>query len=148
MVVRAGGEIILEISGGLARGLRADEGSRVSVSEDTSFQILSASKPVVAFATAVLEDRGLLDVNRSVSHYVPEFGRVGKSDLTILDVLTHRSGVLVPSLWTSPHLWPDWARTQEEIWRTSPRRLRRSSMLLRHSRASCRAPLWSPRHPF
>lgn len=67
MVVRAGGEIILEISVGLARGLRADEGSRVSVSEDTSFQVLSASKPVVAFATAVLEDRGLLDVSRSVS---------------------------------------------------------------------------------
>jgi CubicO group peptidase (beta-lactamase class C family) len=121
LVVREGGEVLLNISVGIARGLRAPEGRAGPVSEDTLFQVLSASKPIVAFATAVLEDQGLLDVRHRVSHYVPEFGRAGKRDLTFLDVLTHRSGVHVPSLWTSPELWPDWERTQEEIWKTPPR---------------------------
>ncbi|NIN09890.1 MAG: serine hydrolase, partial [Gemmatimonadales bacterium] len=64
----------------------------------TPFQVMSASKPVVAFSVAVLEDRGHLDVDRSVSHYIPQFKREGKGEITVLDVLTHRSGVLVPRL--------------------------------------------------
>ena len=83
--------------------------------------MLSASKPTVAFAIAVLEDRGLLDVERPVSYYVPEFGHAGKRDITVLEVLTHRSGILVPRLWTSPESWPDWDRVQGEIWKARPR---------------------------
>jgi CubicO group peptidase (beta-lactamase class C family) len=121
LVVRARGEELLNVSVGIARGFRPGEGERVTVTDTTPFQVLSASKPVVALAVAVLEDRGLLDVQRPVSRYIPEFGREGKADITVLDVLTHRSGVLVPRLWRSPDLWPDWGRVQEEIWNTRPR---------------------------
>jgi CubicO group peptidase (beta-lactamase class C family) len=121
LVVRARGETLLNLSLGVARGYRAGEGGRVPVTEETPFQVLSASKPTVAFAIAVLEDRGLLEVERSVAHYVPEFGQAGKRDITVLEVLTHRSGVLVPPLWTSPETWPDWDRVQGEIWKARPR---------------------------
>jgi CubicO group peptidase (beta-lactamase class C family) len=57
----------------------------------------------------------MVDVQRRVSHYIPGFGREGKEEVTVLDVLTHRSGVLVPKLWHSPELWPDWDRVLEEI---------------------------------
>lgn len=120
LVVRARGEELLNLSVGIARGLRPDEGELVEVTEHTIFQVMSASKPVVAFAVAVLEDRGLLDTSRPVAHYVPQFGREGKKDITVLEVLTHRSGVLVPWLWNSPEIWADWDRVQEEIWNTSP----------------------------
>jgi CubicO group peptidase (beta-lactamase class C family) len=82
---------------------------------------MSASKPLVAFAVAVLEDRGMVDVGRAVSVYVPEFGGEGKSEITLHDVLTHRSGVVVPYLWDSPAIWPDWGRVQEAIWNSPPR---------------------------
>ena len=121
LVVRARGEELLNVSVGIARGLRPGEGQRVPVTDTTPFQVMSASKPIVAFSIAVLEDRALLDVERPVSHYVPQFGREGKGDITVLDVLTHRSGVLVPRLWHSPETWPDWDRVQEEIWNAPPR---------------------------
>lgn len=121
LVVRAQGRELLNVSVGIARGLRPDEGERVPVTDATPFQVMSASKAAVAFAVAVLEDRGLLDVARPVAHYVPQFGRQGKGDVTVLDVLTHRSGVLVPRLWNAPEVWPDWDRVQEEIWNAPPR---------------------------
>ena len=121
LVVRAGGDELLNVSVGIARGLRPGEGDPVPVTAATPFQVMSASKPVIAFSIAVLEDRGLLDVERPVAHYIPPFGREGKGDLTLLDVLTHRSGVLVPHLWHSPEMWVDWDRVQEEIWNACPR---------------------------
>jgi CubicO group peptidase (beta-lactamase class C family) len=59
LVVQRKGEILLEASGGIARGLRPDEGVPPElVSPTTTFQVMSASKAVVAFAIALLEDRG------------------------------------------------------------------------------------------
>jgi CubicO group peptidase (beta-lactamase class C family) len=121
MVVRVRGHELLNIAVGIARGFRADEGERVPVTDTTPFQVMSASKPLVAFAVAVLEDRGLIDVDRPVAYYVPEFGRAGKGEITLLEVLTHRSGVIVPHLWESPAMWPDWDRVQVEIWDARPR---------------------------
>ena len=121
VVVRVRGEELLNLAVGIARGFRSDEGDRVPVTDATPFQVMSASKPLVAFAIAVLEDRGLIDVGRPVAHYVPEFGRAGKAEITVLDVLTHRSGVLVPHLWESPAMWPDWDRVQAAIWDARPR---------------------------
>jgi len=124
LVVRAQGEELLNLSVGIAGGFRSDEGERIPVTDTTPFQVMSASKPLVAFAIAALEDRGLVDVERPVSHYVPEFGRAGKSEITVLEVLTHRSGVIAPHLWESPALWPDWDRVQQEIWDARPRHRR------------------------
>ncbi len=124
LVVRAGGEELLNLAVGVARGFRSHEGEQVPVTAMTPFQVMSASKPLVAFAIAVLEDRGLVDVERPVAYYVPEFGREGKSEITVLEVLTHRSGVIVPHLWESAALWPDWDRVQQEIWHARPRHRR------------------------
>ena len=121
IVVRVQGKELLNLAVGVARGWRDTEGERVPVASTTPFQVMSTSKPVVAFAVAVLEDRGMLDVGRPVSHYIPDFGRAGKGEVTVLDVLTHRSGVLVPRLWDAPAMWPDWDRVQETIWNSPPR---------------------------
>ncbi|UCD25653.1 MAG: beta-lactamase family protein [Gemmatimonadota bacterium] len=121
VVVRVRGEELLNISVGVARGYREREEERIPVTNATPFQVMSASKPLVAFAVAVLEDRGLVDVERRVCDYIPGFAREGKGEITVLEVLTHRSGVIVPHLWDSPDLWPDWDRVQEEICNSSPR---------------------------
>jgi CubicO group peptidase (beta-lactamase class C family) len=75
---------------------------------DTTFQVMSASKAVVAFAIALLEDRGLIDVEAPVAHVWPEFGARGKAEITVLDVLTHRSGLTLEDLVAAPARWRDW----------------------------------------
>lgn len=121
MVVRADGKELLNVSLGVARGYRPDEGEPVPVTPVTNFQVMSASKAVVAFAVAVLEDRGVVDVERPVANYIPEFGHLGKKDITVLDVLTHQSGVFVPSLYHTPEAWSDWQMVQQTIWNSRPR---------------------------
>jgi CubicO group peptidase (beta-lactamase class C family) len=73
----------------------------------TRFQVMSASKPLVALAIAILEGRGLLDVSAPVARYVPELRRPATADITVLDVLTHRSGLLLERLVRAPELWHD-----------------------------------------
>lgn len=121
LVVRAEGKTVLKESVGIARGLRSDEERKEAVKHTTPFQIMSASKAIVAFAVAILEDQGMVDVGHRVSHYIPEFGKAGKQDITVLDVLTHRSGILLPKLWRSLQIIPDWERIQQVIWNSSPR---------------------------
>ena len=124
LVVRVGGEEVLNLAVGVARRPSGNDHKAVPVTGATLFQVMSASKAVIAFAVAVLEDRGLLDVSQPVAYYVPEFAQAGKSEITVLDVLTHRAGVQVPRLWREPGLWTDWDQVQEEIWRTWPRHRR------------------------
>src|SRR5947209_9140900 len=79
LVVSRRYEILAESCVGIARGLRGAAESPVEpgaaaqppVTPETRFQVMSASKAVVAFAVALLEDRGLVDVASPVARYIP-----------------------------------------------------------------------------
>lgn len=103
LVVQRGEDRLVDVAVGLARGFRADE-SAVKVTPETLFQVMSASKAVLASAMARLADRGLLDVNAPVRSYIPDFV---SPDVTIFDVLTHRSGITLPDLSRHPERWAD-----------------------------------------
>lgn len=62
--------------------------------EQTMYDLASLTK-VVATTTAamVLVDRGQLQLDERVAHYLPEFRGGAKNDVTIRDLLTHRSGL-------------------------------------------------------
>jgi CubicO group peptidase (beta-lactamase class C family) len=125
LVVSRRGEILAEVSTGVARGWRPDEGvAREPVTPETRFQTMSVSKAVVAFAMAVLEDRGLLDVAAPVSRYFPAFAAAGKEAITVLDVLTHRAGLLLDDVVRAPDLWPDWEALVAAIAAAAPERPR------------------------
>lgn len=108
LVVRARGKELLNLALGVARGYNEGEGERVPVTQTTRFQVFSCSKPLIAVMIAALEDRGELDVTHPVSRYIPQFKGQGKDEITLLDVLTHRSGLLVHRLWLDDARWPDW----------------------------------------
>jgi CubicO group peptidase (beta-lactamase class C family) len=59
------------------------------------FWIFSASKPFMTMLVFILAEKGQLRLDDPVAKYWPEFGRNGKSAITIRDVLQHRSGVPV-----------------------------------------------------
>ena len=58
----------------------------------TRFCVFSATKPIVASAVWILVGEGLLDPNRPVAHYIPEFASNGKESVTVEQVLLHTSG--------------------------------------------------------
>lgn len=54
----------------------------------------SSSKGAAGLVVAMLLQDGVLDLDRPVAHYWPRFGTAGKDDITVRDVLVHRSGVI------------------------------------------------------
>jgi CubicO group peptidase (beta-lactamase class C family) len=56
-------------------------------------RVFSTSKVVVAIATLMLWDRGLLDLDQPIAAYWPEFAQNGKDTITTRQVLVHNSGL-------------------------------------------------------
>jgi CubicO group peptidase (beta-lactamase class C family) len=113
MVARRRGEIVLAEAVGLAQEARP-------MTVETTFQVMSVSKAVVAFAIAVLEDRGLIDVAAPVANVWPAFATAGKGEITILDVLTHRAGLVLAGLVRDRQRWPDWDAVTAHIAAAPP----------------------------
>ncbi len=71
-------------------------GKPEKIDVDTIFQLASVSKPISATLTALLEQRGLLNVNDPVSRYLPNFSLNAPKNadsLKIKHVLSHSSGL-------------------------------------------------------
>src|SRR4030095_6613879 len=77
-----------------AYGSRALEPAPEPMTFDTIFDLASLTK-VVATATSImiLVERGLVRLGDPVSRYIPEFGESGKKNITVEQLLTHRSGL-------------------------------------------------------
>lgn len=58
----------------------------------TKFRICSITKQFTAMAVMMLQEKGLLDVNESITNYFPEFHQFDKR-ITIHHLLTHTSGL-------------------------------------------------------
>ncbi|HEX3611354.1 MAG TPA: serine hydrolase domain-containing protein [Sporichthyaceae bacterium] len=87
--VRVGGATVVDLWGGVAD---ADVGRPWD--RDTVSVIFSATKGAASTCIHLLAGRGEIDLERPVAAYWPEFARKGKDQVTVHDVLTHRSGVL------------------------------------------------------
>jgi len=84
-------QIIFEKYHGLA-----DVEKKVPVDENTCFYIASSTKSFTALAALILEYKGKLDLNKSVSDYFPEinFAPELKTDsITIHHLIQHTSGI-------------------------------------------------------
>jgi CubicO group peptidase (beta-lactamase class C family) len=71
----------------------SDRHGEVPWTADTGAMVFSASKGVAATVLHRLVDRGLLSYDAPVAQYWPEFGANGKSEITVRDMLRHRSGL-------------------------------------------------------
>jgi uncharacterized protein YbbC (DUF1343 family)/CubicO group peptidase (beta-lactamase class C family) len=77
-----------------AFGQRAVRPTPEPMTEDTIFDLASLTK-VVATTTSVMKlvEEGGIRLNDPVAQFIPEFGRYGKSGITIRHLLTHTSGL-------------------------------------------------------
>ncbi len=60
---------------------------------DTKFMIGSVSKPITAMLMLIQVQKGLVDLNQTVAHYLPEFVGKPAGSVTIKQVLSHTSGI-------------------------------------------------------
>ena len=108
LVLRRKGKIVINEAIGVASGFRSNETTpAVETKTETVFPFYSSGKPLAAIAIAMLEDKGLLDINAPIADVFPEFAKNGKGEITTYDVLTHRSGVLLPLLRVKFEVWDD-----------------------------------------
>jgi beta-N-acetylhexosaminidase len=77
------------------------------VTDTTIYDLASVTKVSATLQTVMfMYEKGLIDVNKKVSVYLPELKNSNKKDFTIKDILTHQAG-----LW--PFL-PFWAQTMKD----------------------------------
>ena len=55
--------------------------------------MFSSGKSIAAIVVAMMVDKGLLEYDKKVEHYWPEFGKHGKNEITLADVLRHEAGL-------------------------------------------------------
>ncbi|MGE5244907.1 MAG: serine hydrolase [Betaproteobacteria bacterium] len=102
-----------------AFGHRAVQPAPEPMTEDTIFDLASLTK-VIATTPAVMQlvEQGRIRLDDPVARFIPEFGVDGKDRITILDLLTHTSG-LPPDL----PLEVEFSGADEAIRRASALRL-------------------------
>jgi len=122
LAVRRHGKLVVDEAVGLAR--RADaQTPELPVSTTTLFPCFSAGKAVLAIAIAMLEHRGLLRVEDRIVEHFPDFAEPGDKDkrrITILDVLTHRGGILMRDFCGRLDDWPDWDKVRSAMINARP----------------------------
>ncbi|HTQ16899.1 serine hydrolase domain-containing protein [Mycobacterium sp.] len=60
---------------------------------DTGAMVFSATKGIASTVIHRLADRGLLSYDAPIAEYWPEFAANGKADITVREVMRHRSGL-------------------------------------------------------
>jgi CubicO group peptidase (beta-lactamase class C family) len=92
-----GGRKVVDLWGGWA-----DRARTRPWAEDTLVNIFSIGKAITATCVLRLVQRGLLDLDSPVARWWPQFGAVGKSQITLRQLMAHRAGL--PAI--SPPLMP------------------------------------------
>jgi CubicO group peptidase (beta-lactamase class C family) len=59
----------------------------------TAAVIFSCTKGVMAICAYLLVQNGVLDLDRPIADYWPEFGQAGKQDITLRQAMSHRAGL-------------------------------------------------------
>jgi CubicO group peptidase (beta-lactamase class C family) len=87
---------------------------------DRLHAVMSVTKGLVGCVAGVLLDRGVLEDQRQVAHYLPELGRSGYAEATVRDLLDMRSGVSFREDYTDPaadiRRMDDWLRGPRGIY--------------------------------
>jgi len=72
----------------------ADKAQTRPWAQDTIVCMMSVGKGMAALCLWMLADRGVLDMNRPVAHYWPEFAGGGKAAITVRTLITGKAGLL------------------------------------------------------
>ena len=88
VLVAENGEVIYKDAFGLA-----NREWNIPNKTDTKFMIGSVSKPLTAVLTLIQVQKGLIDLNKTIEDYLPEFKNKPAAHVTIKQLLNHTSGI-------------------------------------------------------
>jgi CubicO group peptidase (beta-lactamase class C family) len=91
LAVRRRGEVVVDLWGGVADPVRGTPWTR-----DTHTTVFSCTKGLMSILAARAVAAGLLDYERPVAAYWPEFAQAGKAATRVRDLLAHRAGLSAP----------------------------------------------------
>ncbi|GAP46451.1 serine hydrolase domain-containing protein [Streptomyces azureus] len=98
-------------------GVELPAGEQIPMAEDTVFDLASVSKLFTSILAVQQMERGALELEAKVASYLPDFGRVGKQDITIRQLLTHTSGFRA---WIPLYSAPTYEEKLRLIWNEAP----------------------------
>ncbi len=90
---------------------------------DALYAVYSSTKGAAHLVVALLVQDGILELDREVAYYWPEFAAAGKSAVTLRELISHRAGLIGPdSAYTGAELSDDRAlaerlAAQRPFWR-------------------------------
>lgn len=90
---------------------------RIAMAEDTVFDLASLSKLFTSILAVQQIERGALELEARVTTYLPEFGRAGKRDVTVRQLLTHTSGFRA---WVPLYTAPTYEGKLQLLWNEPP----------------------------
>ncbi|MFD4263882.1 serine hydrolase [Streptomyces sp. NPDC058534] len=73
-------------------GVEFPAAEQIPMAGDTVFDLASISKLFTSILAVQQLERGTLELEAPVASYLPDFGRAGKQDVTVRQLLTHTSG--------------------------------------------------------
>lgn len=92
---------------------------QLKMSETTPFYIASTTKSFLALLAGILEEKGEIDLNKSLKYYLPDVDlniAYKEEDITIMDLITHTHGINnLPAQWISAFLGYDSSQQLFEI---------------------------------
>lgn len=98
-------------------GVEFPADQQLPMAEDTVFDLASVSKLFTSILAVQQMERGALGLEATVASYLPDFGRAGKQDITIRQLLTHTSGFRA---WIPLYSAPTYEGKLELIWNEAP----------------------------
>ena len=69
-----------------------DQERQLAATPQTRYRLASISKSVTAVLAMILVERGTLDLNQTLHHYIPKYPRAGQS-IKLTHLLSHQSGI-------------------------------------------------------
>ena len=69
--------------------------------------MMSVTKACAAICLLTLVDRGIVDLEKDVSYYWPGFGKNGKENISVLTLISHKSGVIYADAAPAGSLWEE-----------------------------------------
>ncbi len=69
--------------------------NKIPATDETIYDLASLTKVTATLQTTMfMYERGLIDINKKASVYLPVLKTTNKKDITIIDMLTHQSGLI------------------------------------------------------
>ncbi|MET8244383.1 serine hydrolase [Streptomyces sp. NPDC005202] len=98
-------------------GIEFPPDRQIPMAQDTVFDLASVSKLFTSILAVQQMERGALELEGTVASYLPDFGRAGKQDITIRQLLTHTSGFRA---WIPLYNAPTHEEKLQLIWNEAP----------------------------